>query len=402
MEAGMKSVAVHTTLRFGALMMAVCALGCEPQPPLNTRPAVNASAESGPVNTESEAVPPEIVALAAQMQRDVDLILKSRSGDEGKIQSSNEQSPNTGDAAAPAPKRTIVWNDPKPQPGSVAHADQPDDKSKPAPSTPTGESPTHPPTVSPSPSLEPDRLKTLMVDLSRELYATGSYSSTPLRELLAIAAMSLIDPQRRLDPNAIPDLTEKERELLGKLQAFFAELGESIAGGKQDSEKAIIEAVARLREGLVKPPSLRLATAALCTRVGGFGDYSTFDKNCFLAYSGGAQQKVIVYLEIDDFTSDLNAQNEYITKIAQQLTIYADRDGIPVWKEDWQTAVDITKNKRQDFFTVQVVTLPKALTVGKYHLKVRARDEKSGAEAEASIPFEMVADPRLAAAVPGK
>jgi hypothetical protein len=34
--------------------------------------------------------------------------------------------------------------------------------------------------------------------------------------------------------------------------------------------------------------------------------------------------------------------------------------------------------------------------VGRYHLKVRIRDEKSGAEAEGSIPFEMVADPRMA------
>jgi hypothetical protein len=33
--------------------------------------------------------------------------------------------------------------------------------------------------------------------------------------------------------------------------------------------------------------------------------------------------------------------------------------------------------------------------VGKYHLKVRMRDEKSGAEAETAITFEMVADPKM-------
>jgi hypothetical protein len=46
-----------------------------------------------------------------------------------------------------------------------------------------------------------------------------------------------------------------------------------------------------------------------------------------------------------------------------------------------------------------VITLPKALSVGKYTLKVRLRDEKSGAETEGSLPFEMVADPKLAAAM---
>jgi hypothetical protein len=35
--------------------------------------------------------------------------------------------------------------------------------------------------------------------------------------------------------------------------------------------------------------------------------------------------------------------------------------------------------------------------VGRYQLKVRVRDEKSAAEAETSIPFEMVADPKMAA-----
>ena len=45
-------------------------------------------------------------------------------------------------------------------------------------------------------------------------------------------------------------------------------------------------------------------------------------------------------------------------------------------------------------------TLPKALSVGRYHLKIRARDERSRAEAETSIPFEMVADEKLAASVP--
>jgi hypothetical protein len=240
-------------------------------------------------------------------------------------------------------------------------------------------------------SLNPDRLNQLMVDLGRELYASGAYSDTPLRQLLVIAAMSMIDPQRTLDPQAVPDLSEKERELLAKLQAFFAELGRSLEG-TNDVEHTIVDAVARLRESIVRPPQLQLPTATLCTRVGGFGDYSAFGRNTFLAHS---EQKVIVYLEVNEFTSALNDKGEYVTELSQQLTIYADRDGIPVWKEDWQAAVDVTKNKRRDFFTVQVITLPRALSVGKYHLKVRMRDEKSGAEAETAITFEMVADPKM-------
>jgi hypothetical protein len=292
-------------------------------------------------------------------------------------------------------RSAIVWNDPK-SPPAVKPAVQdpllrvsPESSADPRNEVPGGatEAPAHP-------SLNPDRLETLMVEMGRELYANGAYSDVPMRQLLVIAALSMMNPDRTIDAAAIPDLSDKEKELLSKLQTFFADLGRQL-DGSHDVEQAIVEAVAKLRESIVRPPTLKLTTATLCTRVGGFGDYSQFSRNSFLAHS---EQKVIVYLEIDEFTSALFDTGEYVTELAQQLTIYSDRDGIPVWGGgDWQTAVDVTRVKRKDFFTVQVVTLPAALSVGRYQLKVRVRDEKSGAEAETSVPFEMVADPKMTA-----
>jgi hypothetical protein len=353
------------------------------------------TASQGRSESEPPAAP-ETSALAAQSQRDVEAILKARAAakDRPPASPSSESS-----AAESQSAKTIVWNETQPR-IHPREARQEPPKPQPSASTAAADKPAPPPAASSSTpaALEPDRLKKLVVDLSRELYATGAYSHAPLRELLVIASMSMIDPQRRLDPQAIPDLSPPERELLGKLQAFFVELGTRL-DGKSNAEQAILEAISKLRESLVKEPILKLPTLALATRVGGFGDFSCFDKNSFLA---GSEQKAIVYIEIADFTSELNQKNEYVTELAQQLTIYSDRDGIPVWKEDWQTAVDKSKNKRQDFFTVQVITIPKALSVGKYQLKVRVRDQKSHAEAEGTIAFEMVADPRMAASFTGK
>ena len=59
----------------------------------------------------------------------------------------------------------------------------------------------------------------------------------------------------------------------------------------------------------------------------------------------------------------------------------------------------MTSKTRRDFFTTQLIALPPALSVGKYHLKIRVRDEHSGAEAEDSVPFQMVADAKLAATI---
>ncbi len=99
---------------------------------------------------------------------------------------------------------------------------------------------------------------------------------------------------------------------------------------------------------------------------------------------------------MEDFTSELNEKSQWVTELSQQLVIYSDRDGIPVWREDWQAGVDASKNRRDDFFIVQLITLPQRLSVGRYQLKLHIRDEKSGAEAETALEFEMVADPRMA------
>ena len=102
-----------------------------------------------------------------------------------------------------------------------------------------------------------------------------------------------------------------------------------------------------------------------------------------------------MYVELENFTSELNDKGQWVTELSQQLEVLNERDGIPVWREDWQTGVDQSRKKREDFFIVQVITLPDRLAVGRYNLKIRIRDDRSGAEAEAAIDFDMLADPRL-------
>jgi hypothetical protein len=240
-------------------------------------------------------------------------------------------------------------------------------------------------------TLQPDRIGKLVVDLSRELYAEGAYSDMPLRQLLAISSMSIIDPQRKLEPDALPDLSDRERELLSSLQDFFITLGENL-DGSTDADAVIDEAVTALRQSLVTEPQLEIKTAALCSRVGGFGDFDELTRRSFLAH---AEEAFALYLELGNFTSEVNQKDEWITELSLQLVIYADRDGIPVWRQDWQPAVDRSKNKRSDFFIAQRLMLPKALSVGKYDLKIRVRDDKSGAIAETGVAFEMVADERM-------
>jgi len=235
----------------------------------------------------------------------------------------------------------------------------------------------------------------LIVELSAELYRRGAYSDMPLRELLLIAATTIVTPDRALVPEALPGLTPREREIVGLMQDFFRRLGEDLAD--TGNPEVLVGAIDELSKALHKQPLLVLPQAALCSRVGGFGDYDEFPVNDdgryrFLAQDG---QQAVVYVEVEDFSSERNKKGEWVTELSQQLVIFSDRDGIPVWREDWQLGTDTSKNRRADFFIVQVITLPSRLSVGLYQFKIHVRDKQSGAEAEVTVEFEMVADSRM-------
>ncbi len=247
----------------------------------------------------------------------------------------------------------------------------------------------------PHPGAAPETLRRLIVDLSAELYRRGAYSDMPMRELLLIAATTMVTPDRALIPEALPGLTQREREIVGLMQDFFRRLGQELDA--TGDPEVVVTAIIELAAALQKQSSLVLPTVSLCTRVGGFGDYDEFPRTeqgryTFLAHSG---QQAVVYVEVDDFVSELNDKGQWVTELSQQLVVFSDRDGIPVWREDWQLGTDTSKNRRADFFIVQIITLPERLSVGLYQLKIHVRDKRSGAEAEAIVEFEMVADPRM-------
>ena len=237
-------------------------------------------------------------------------------------------------------------------------------------------------------------LRRTMIDFSRELYTGSTWSDQPMKELLVLASMSMLDPSRALDADAIPDLTSEERELLAAMQSWFTTVGEDL-GADSDPWAVLLGASDQLQRKLKRIPDLKLPSVALCTRVSGFGDYDEWadraDEDAAYTFIAHNRQPVIIYAEMEGFESELNDRELWETVTSQHLTIYSDRDGIPVWKEDWQTAADRSQNQRRDYFTVQQLMLPAGLSVGKYHLKLRVRDEKSGAEVERNIPFTMTA-----------
>ncbi len=390
----------------GPLLLIVAGLaGCATPPaatagdgtakPRTTRPTAPPGSGTGDGPSETA------LALRAQADRDMEALRELRRKvdvDPGSATDDDDAPDDRLPAGStpPLPRPAIEWNDAGALGSGAAAPQAPSTLARPEESVGVRPvPPAAPPALTASEQLELDTLGMRLVQLRQDLYRESIDSEQPVRELLAIAAMAIVNPDLELPQGAERNLTAEELELLDQLHRFFIDLGRKL-DDEHEAQQTIIDAVLSLQNAIVKRPALELPTVALCWRIGGFGDYDKFEREAFLAHD---EQQVILYLEIDGFTSVLNERRQWVTQISQQLEIYSDRDGIPVWSESWQRAVDVINNKRRDFFTTQLITLPAALSVGRYQLKIRVRDEESGAEAEASIPFEMVADPRLAAQV---
>lgn len=244
-----------------------------------------------------------------------------------------------------------------------------------------------------SPGIPTKGVTTLADELARALHERSRQGQTPMRDLTVMAALAMLDKNRVIHPEAVESLNDEQRAALTALQQWFL----AMEHGMDDQEatlQILTEALNGLQASLKQKSSFGLAQQSLVTRVGGFGDVdewalrSEHDEYNFIAHSG---QEIILYMELEGFDSHLDTKGQWETATSQQLVIYSDRDGIPVWRESWQTATDRSRTRRSDYFTAQKVTIPTNLSVGKYQLKVRVRDEKTQAESEATIPFVMTA-----------
>lgn len=210
-------------------------------------------------------------------------------------------------------------------------------------------------------------------------------------------------------------LTPQEREFFGAWKS----LQNAVANGTgSPADIATMKrAASQFADAARGWAELRLPRVALCTRVEGFGMYHELrrapssavasanaasmgstagDAYTFLA---GRRNKFIVYCEVDGFASRPSAtsgKSGYDVELTQDLTLFASGSGrdVVAWRKADQRVRDFSRNQRRDFYLVQIVELPETLSVGGYTLKVRIKDNAStdGAEAEAVIPIDIVAD----------
>lgn len=282
--------------------------------------------------------------------------------------------------ASPTSPREVVWVDPAGAP-----------KTKSAPPSPAqanpaaivvNDAPTEQAKPSPAAAAKLDR-QALLTRLLEDV--RGGHDPAMVKALSA-AALTLLDPSRPMDPADLSPLTPAQREQVVKYQQMVALAARQIAAGKTAGPTDDI--ADQLNQMLGEQP-VHIRTAQLCKKVSGYGVYDPFESSSFLA---GREQPLIVYVELDHFRSVKDAQGQQQVKLSQEIVLYNEADGLAVWRQPTTEILDQSRNRRRDFFVVQLVRLPARLSVGKYGLKIRITDLQGSSLDETTLPLQIVAD----------
>lgn len=208
-----------------------------------------------------------------------------------------------------------------------------------------------------------------------------------LVKALAAATLLAAEAGRTLDPDLLEPLTDKERQLIQRYHQLVVKLRQELATGGANPDAD--ELTAALNDLLGSRP-IQIRRLELCKNVAGFGVFDTIDHDVLLV---GRDHKMIVYVELEHCRALKNSGDRFEVKLAQEVVLYTDdAHGLAVWRQPQVQIVDQSRNRRRDFFVVQVIRLPGRLNVGKYRLKVTVDDVHGNTRAEMSLPIQIVAE----------
>ncbi|MHC4234265.1 MAG: hypothetical protein ACYSUQ_04035 [Planctomycetota bacterium] len=213
---------------------------------------------------------------------------------------------------------------------------------------------------------------------------TGEHPEDTLAQWeLRLLQLAVGDDQAARTPPA--DTTGEYGALLGKLIDTVIATREALLNPVTASDAAL-ETVEALQTTLQEQSDLRIPTVALCTRVQTFGVYEEMAGDAFVA---NRANRAIVYLEIGNFMSEQTSDGHHRTVLSDDLEVLTP-DGRSVWRHEEPSIVDVSRQRRHDFFLAQMITLPGTLGPGEYVLKVSVQDELSGKSNQAIHRFSIL------------
>ena len=235
-------------------------------------------------------------------------------------------------------------------------------------------------------------------ELIEELLQHVHHGEDPaMVKAVTAAALSLAHDEPRLDPRLLEPLKPMQREAVQRLHTLLVSLQQQAASRDVADRAALGRAFDRkslesaIHDAFDAMP-LTIVHAQLCRSVSGYGVYEPLAGSSFLS---GRPNRAIIYVEVEDFATAALDDRQREVRLMQELILYKENDGLAVWRHEPTQIVDVSRNRRRDFYIVQMITLPARLSEGRYRLKVRVTDQHGGAVDETTLRIQVVADADL-------
>lgn len=183
--------------------------------------------------------------------------------------------------------------------------------------------------------------------------------------------------------DTIASLSPDDRELIAAVLDGFNNFRAAARGELGSALGRKIRPLLDMAERLRAQADLRLANFSLCTRVDGFGNFEPVTH-----FFAGREHPVILYCEVENFSSQLNAAKLWETHLTQESLLY-NAAGQRIWEDKRTSIADTCRNRRRDFFVVKMIRIP-PLAAGSYSLKITITDPQSNRGTQATLPLQIV------------
>ncbi|MDG2126548.1 MAG: hypothetical protein P8K08_00995 [Fuerstiella sp.] len=185
---------------------------------------------------------------------------------------------------------------------------------------------------------------------------------------------------------AIDTMTPAEQDFWQELMLGLAQY-RSVTD-QADQELALTNAAGQLTSAVrrLSPlAALRCRRLDICSRIFSFGRIETFPSNDF-----EAGQPILLYAELENFTTETTPAGNRRTRFDAQLQILHDDDSAdPIETINLANITDEASSERSDYYQSFELTVPSHLARGTYRIRVRLRDRISGKAATETVSFQV-------------
>jgi hypothetical protein len=227
-------------------------------------------------------------------------------------------------------------------------------------------------------------------ELADAILAQMPYSMTPADDALALLGLESLVPGVSEAAIAGGTLSDEEQAYVESLLRFM----DAVRALELDPD-APVDTAQQVAMDLAQSRPIRIVQAQLCTRVDGYGQYTRFPTNRFVA---GRGQRVIVYVEVDrighETVSPASGETtpRFAVELTQKIEVYHSSDDVLALATPTLKDRRVGRNRFRDYYVVTAVDLPATLSVGEYKIKVTIRDASDDGVSQAVIPLTIVAD----------